>query len=212
MLTRTRSPHRRGRTYGRKAFKRDERLHSQDCSDVSNGESASQVLPDQAFHQAELSPVELSESSSTLSDDDLSDRRPSISPVDESGLDTTVGNGEQTDSNLASSSSGESVLSESSALAACHSIATLLHRLCDKLIGSIEDTWSHINEPSTDHITIQEHTNHKDTRDSTYHTGLQNSTHPINALNIQQLDLAKIIKIELKRLENAARKETDQRV
>jgi len=213
MLTRTTNPHRRGRPYGRNPFKRDEEVHGQDSSDVSNGESASRVLPDHAFHQVELSPVELSESRSSLSDDDLSDRIPPISPFDESDLDTTgVGIGEQTDSNLASSSSGESVLLESSALAACRSIAALLHRLCDKLIESIEDTWLHINEPTTDHITIQEHTNYKDTRDSTYYTGLRDSIYPINALNIQQLDLAKIIRDELIRLEYAARKETDQRV
>jgi hypothetical protein len=215
MSTRTRSTHRRGRPYGRKPFKRDKKFHSPDSSDVPNGESASQVPPDQAFHQVELSPVELSESSSTRSDDDLSDRRPPSSPIDESDLDTTgVGVDEQINSNLASSSSGESVLLESSSLAACRSIAALLHRLCDKLIGSIEDTWSHINEPSIDHITIQEHTSHRDTRDPTNHTGMQDSTHPTKALNIQQLDLANIMKVELIQLEAvageyAARKETD---
>ncbi len=63
---------------------------------------------------------------------------------------------------------------------------------------------SHINEPRIDHITIQEHTDPRDTQDPTNHTGMQDSTHPINALNIQQLDLVKIMKGELSRLEAVA--------
>lgn len=199
------STNRRGRPYGKKPSKQDETFHSPDSSDVPNDNPASQVLPDQAFHQVELSPVELSESSSTLSDDDSSDRRPPSSPMDECDPDTTgVGVDDQRHSDLASSSSGDFVL-ESSALTTCRSIA-LLHKLCDKLIGSIEDTWSHINEPNTDHLTIQEDINHKDTRDPTNRAEMQDSTHPINALNIQQLDLANIMKIELIQLEAVARK------
>ena len=69
----------------------------------------------------------------------------------------------------------------------------------------MENTRSHVNEPNTDHHTIQEDTNHKDTRDPTNRTGMQDATHPINALNIQQLDLANIMKTELIQLEAVAR-------
>lgn len=202
MSTRTRSTPRRRRHYGRDPSERDENFRSPDSSDVANGEPAFQVPPDSTFYQVEPSPVELSESGSTRSDEDLSDRRSPSSPTDESDLDTTrVGFNEQRNSNLASSSSGKSELLESNSLAACRSIAELLHRLCDKLIGSIEDTWSHINEPSFDHNEIQEHTGQKNTRDL---AGMQDSTHPINALNIQQLDLANIMKAELIQLEAVA--------
>jgi hypothetical protein len=216
MSMKPRSTHRRDR-HSRKTSKRDEKFHSPDDSDrslcVSDDES-SQILPDQVFHQIELFPVKLSGSSFTLSEDDSSDRKSSSSSIDDSDPDSTgVGVDDQRHPNLASSSSRESVL-ESSALAACLSSAALLNILCDKLIGSIEDTWSHINEPRIDLITIQEHTNHRDTRDLTNHTGMQVSTHPINALNIQQLDLVNIMKVELIQLEAVAgeytaRKERD---
>jgi len=62
----------------------------------------------------------------------------------------------------------------------------------------------HINEPPTDHFTTQEHTDHRDTRDPTNHAEIQDPTHPINALNIQQLDLVNIMKVELMQLEIVA--------
>ncbi len=182
------STNRRGRPYGKKPSRKNETFHSPDSSDVPNDSPASQVLPDQAFQQVKLTPVELLESSSSLLDDDSSDRRSPSSPMNQCDPDAM----------------GEDFVSESSALTTSRSIA-LLHRLCDKLIGSMENTRSHVNEPNTDHHTIQEDTNHKDTRDPTNRTGMQDATHPINALNIQQLDLANIMKTELIQLEAVAR-------
>ncbi len=203
MSTRTRSTYQSGRPYSRNSPKEEETSHSLNSSDVSDDEPGSQVLPGQAFNQVELSPVELSETSSTISNNDSFDRRSSSSLTDEHDPDTRgVEVDDQRHSDLLNSSSEDNML-WSSALTARHSIA-LLHKLCDKLIKSIKDTWSHINEPSAEYITIQGVTNHGDARDPTDHIGMQDPTHPMNALNIQQLGLAYIIKTELTRLEAVA--------
>ena len=57
--------------------------------------------------------------------------------------------------------------------------------------------WSHINEPPTDRISNQGPTGHIDSRDLTIYTAIQDPTNPINALNIQELVLADIIKAEV---------------
>lgn len=112
------------------------------------------------------------------------------SEVDESDPDTTrVGADDQRHSDRASSSSGELIL--------CLSSTHLLLTLCEKLIGSLEDMWSHINEPPTDRISNQGPTGHIDSRDLTIYTAIQDPTNPINALNIQELVLADIIKAEV---------------
>jgi len=162
MPTTTRSTHRSGRPYRRNYFKEEETSHSLDSSDLSNDEPGSQV---------ELSPVEISESSSTVSSD-------------------------QRHSDLLSSSSEDNVLLSS----ALTSIA-LLRKSCDKLIESIDNMGSLINEPSPEYTTIQGVTNRGVDRNPTGHIEIQAPTHPINALNIQQLDLAYIIRTELTRLE-----------
>ncbi len=196
--TTRRSTYQRPRT--RNASKEEEISHSLENSESANDEPGSQVLPGQAFNQIELSPVEISETSSTISDNDSFDRRSSSSLTDEHDSDTRgVEIDDQRHSDLLSSSSEDNVL-WSSALTARHSIA-LLHKSCDKLIGSIEDTWSHINGPSPEYITIRGDTNRGDDGNPTGHIEMQDPTHPINALNIQQLDLACIIKTELMRLE-----------
>lgn len=200
MSMRTRNILRNGRRYGRSSSRRYETLHSSERLDVLDDELASQVLPGQAFNEVELSPAELSPTSSTVADDDTFNQESSGSPMDEFDPDPTgVGAGDQTYSDLSSSSSEDIVLG-SSALAARDSIA-LLHEFCDKLIGSMQNTSSHINEANTEYLTIQGDTNYGYDPDPTGHMKTRDPTHLMNALNIQQLVLANIMKTELIHLE-----------
>lgn len=205
-------PLERGRLKVRNRTKQSEELHSLEISDRRLGAPGSKasprLLPDLALDQIESASSESSSSTSSLSDNDSSESRPSItrpcqsqtalSDADESSPNTGKGY-----ASSANSSSGE-IAFESKTLEACSSSATLLQSLCDKLIESLKDTWSHINKIPTLHSEIDRSPDHRDFRDSTNRMGLQNPTHPINALNIQQLDLANIIKLELVELKFAA--------
>jgi len=94
---------------------------------------------------------------------------------------TGVGVGDQTYSDLSSSSSEDIVLG-SSALAARDSIA-LLHELCDKLIGSIQNTSSHINEANTEYLTIQGDTNYGYDPDARPYASCERSQYPAASLS-----------------------------
>ena len=86
------------------------------------------------------------------------------------------------------SSSSKELSLESKTVAACQASAASLQELCEKILLSLEKSFAHINNPSTNQFP----------GDHTTPTEVSDPVHPINALNIQQICFAKFLEREVK--------------